>query len=184
MLRKTLHIRPVRRLSVVSPGVVAQPSLTNSLPASDPRARAPIHPHALLQVCLVSLETFAVVSLPAARGAVAVAAQACSHLPVLLGVALKAGKGRSKVALFSVLPGATTTGSSKEPAVMVCQVCGCCWGVLVLRTRDQLYYRENSYRSGWQASQLLLRCYVLPQCMSVARHKWHDSGNVVIRAIV
>lgn len=75
-----------------------------------------------LQVSLVSLETFAVVPLPAARGAVAVCAQASSHLPVLLAVALRAGKGRSKVVLFSVLPGATTTGSSKEPAVMVFQV--------------------------------------------------------------
>jgi hypothetical protein len=70
----------------------------------------------------VSLETFAVVPLPAARGAVAVCARAASHLPVLLGVALKAGKGRSKVAIFSVLPGATTTGSSKEPAVLAFQV--------------------------------------------------------------
>lgn len=77
----------------------------------------------VVQVALVSLETFAVVPLPAARGAAAVCAQPSSHLPVLLGVALRAGKGRSKVALFSVLPGATTTGSSKEPAVMVFQVC-------------------------------------------------------------
>jgi hypothetical protein len=70
----------------------------------------------------VSLETFAVVPLPAARGAVAVCARAASHLPVLLGVATKTGKGRSKVAIFSVLPGATTTGSSKEPAVLAFQV--------------------------------------------------------------
>jgi hypothetical protein len=75
-----------------------------------------------VQVSLVSLETFAVVALPAARGAVAVCAQASSHLPVLLAAALRAGKGRSKVVLFSMLPGATTTGSSKEPAVMVFQV--------------------------------------------------------------
>jgi len=72
----------------------------------------------------VSLETFAVVPLPAARGAVALCAQTSAHLPVLLAVALRAGKGRSKVVLFSVLPGATTTGSSKEPAVQVFQVGG------------------------------------------------------------
>lgn len=95
----------------------------------------------VVQVALVSLETFAVVPLPAARGAAAVSAQPSSHMPVLLGVALRAGKGRSKVALFSVLPGATTTGSSKEPAVMVFQVCriaaagaaGCGWGHCVFR---------------------------------------------------
>lgn len=76
----------------------------------------------------MSLETFAVSPLPSARGAVAVSAQTSSHLPVVLAVAVKASKARSKLMLFSMLPGATTVGSSKEPAVQVFQVC--VYGVL------------------------------------------------------
>lgn len=74
-----------------------------------------------MQVALVSLETFAVVPLPAARGAVALAVQHTQHLPVLLAVATKHGKGKSKVLVFNVLPGANVTGGH-QPAVLVAQV--------------------------------------------------------------
>jgi hypothetical protein len=46
--------------------------------------------------------------------------QANAGLPVLLAVAVKAGKGRSKVLVFSVLPGANL--SSHQPAVLLSQV--------------------------------------------------------------
>uniref|UniRef100_A0A383VGG5 Uncharacterized protein n=1 Tax=Tetradesmus obliquus TaxID=3088 RepID=A0A383VGG5_TETOB len=72
------------------------------------------------QVALVSLEEFAVAPLPAARGAVALAVQHSAGLPVLLAVAVRAGKGRSKVLLFNVLPGANL--SSHQPAVLLAQV--------------------------------------------------------------
>jgi hypothetical protein len=74
----------------------------------------------LLQVALVSLEEFAVAALPAARGAVALAVQHSAGLPVLLAVAVKAGKGRSKVLVFNVLPGANLSGH--QPAVLLAQV--------------------------------------------------------------
>jgi hypothetical protein len=74
------------------------------------------------QVMLVSLETFAVVALPAARGAVAVAAQPSSQLPVLLAAAVKGSKARSKVLVFNVLPGTNITGHH-QPAVQLAQVC-------------------------------------------------------------
>eukprot|EP00879_Flechtneria_rotunda_P031553 GHRR01034479.1.p1 GENE.GHRR01034479.1~~GHRR01034479.1.p1 ORF type:complete len:455 (+),score=204.41 GHRR01034479.1:504-1868(+) len=73
------------------------------------------------QVAFVSLETFAVVPLPAARGAEAIAVQHSQQLPVLAAVAVKAGKGRSKVLLFNMLPGTNTTGSH-QPAVLIGQV--------------------------------------------------------------
>lgn len=73
------------------------------------------------QVALVSLETFAVLPLPAARNAAALAVQPSAHLPVLLAVAVRAGKGRSKVLVFSILPGANVTGSH-QPAILLAQV--------------------------------------------------------------
>ncbi|KAF6257778.1 hypothetical protein COO60DRAFT_1196853 [Scenedesmus sp. NREL 46B-D3] len=72
------------------------------------------------QVALVSLEEFAVAPLPAARGAGALAVQHSVGLPVLLAVAVRAGKGRSKVLVFNVLPGANL--SSHQPAVLLAQV--------------------------------------------------------------
>jgi hypothetical protein len=74
----------------------------------------------VLQVALVSLEEFAVATLPAARGAVALAVQHSTGLPVLLAVAVKAGKGRSKVLVFNVLPGTNLSGH--QPAVLLAQV--------------------------------------------------------------
>jgi hypothetical protein len=73
-----------------------------------------------LQVALVSLEEFAVAPLPAARGVVALAVQHSAGLPVLLAVAVRAVKGRSKVLVFNVLPGANL--SSHQPAVLLAQV--------------------------------------------------------------
>lgn len=74
-----------------------------------------------MQVALVSLETFAVVALPTARNAVAIAVQHTNHLPVLLAVAVKHTKGRSKVLVMNILPGANVTGGH-QPAVLVAQV--------------------------------------------------------------
>lgn len=84
-----------------------------------------------IQVALVSLETFAVVALPTARGAVAIAVQHTNHLPVLLAVAIKHTKGRCKVLVMNILPGANVTGGH-QPAVLVaqvsCYVCYVCFG--------------------------------------------------------
>lgn len=76
-----------------------------------------------VQVALVSLETFDVVPLAAARGAVALAAQQprSAAQRQLLAVVVRAGKGRSKVLMFAVLPGAATS-SGHQPALQVAQV--------------------------------------------------------------
>lgn len=121
----------------------------------------------------MSLESFSVAPLPAVRGAAAIAVQHSSALPVLLAAAVRSGKGRSKVLLFSVLPGANVTGSH-QPAVLLLQV----------RLRASGVNGVTSFGGGGgvYTSQLDCRCSHRPAVM-LLRSGFRASQGLAVQGV-